>query len=92
MKFFCSLVAAVLLCSGAAAEESEWQFDAWAGPSIPVTVFAPDDAGSETKMNFPMVAMRLYNGLQTMPHRMNGMTMFIPATIPPVIILNTGNM
>jgi len=40
----------VALTASVAAEESEWRFENWDGPSFPVSMFAPDDAGPESKI------------------------------------------
>lgn len=52
MTYRNQLVAVLLLlcASGAVAEEIEWQFDRWAGPSFPVKVYRPEDAGPETRI------------------------------------------
>jgi hypothetical protein len=40
----------LLLSFVAAASESEWQFENWEGPPLRVKMFAPEDAGPETKI------------------------------------------
>lgn len=47
----CAIAAlALLFASTVAAEEIAWQFDGWEGPSFPVRIFKPDDAGPATRI------------------------------------------
>jgi len=52
MKYAPHVVAMLLsiTVSDVVAEEIELQFDGWAGPSFPVKIYRPDDAGPETKI------------------------------------------
>ncbi len=46
-----ALAALLLSCGGSVvAEEIQWQFDAWQGPSFPVRVYKPDAADAATKI------------------------------------------
>jgi hypothetical protein len=48
--FLATVTLYVLFGTRVAAEESEWLFENWAGPSFPVNMFVPDGAGPETKI------------------------------------------
>lgn len=56
MKYGLYVVAALFLLSGhgAAAEEIQWQFEGWEGPSFPVRMFKPDTAGPVSKIMIVM--------------------------------------
>ena len=55
MSFRHWALAAVLLSSTAAfADEIEWQFEDWSGPSFPVKMFTPADVGPETTIMIVM--------------------------------------
>ena len=46
----CLFTVLLLASSMAAAEESTWQFDDWAGASIKVRMYVPEDASPSTRI------------------------------------------